>query len=73
MSDEVIVSNQDWKKKKPLMVRLYDRRDLTPGKAFQTATGAQYGVIECGAFVRLNKDRRSKKERNRARRALKNG
>jgi hypothetical protein len=52
-----------------LRARLWDRSVLKEGQAFETYDGACYALHPSGAFVRTtNKDRRSKKERNRARR-----
>ena len=56
------------------MVRQYSPSALTPntetsaGTAHRLADGSVYGTDGKGALVRLNKDRRSPKERKRARR-----
>jgi hypothetical protein len=52
--------------------RLADRSQFGPGTQFRTSDQAAYKVAGCGAFVRTNKDHRSKKERTRARRQQEN-
>lgn len=50
------------------MVRMYDREHLKEGTNFRTADGHRYGVHPSGAFVRMDKDPRSPKQRKKARR-----
>jgi hypothetical protein len=49
-------------------VRIWSQSFLKPMNWFQTTDGARYGVHQTGAFVRLDKDNLSPKERKRVRR-----
>jgi hypothetical protein len=53
--------------------RFYDREHIKAGQAFRTTDGHVFVVKESGAFVRLDKDHRNRKERKRARRNTKQG
>jgi len=49
-------------------IRVFDRAFLKANSLFRTSDGHTFAVHPSGAFVRTDKDRRSVKERKRARR-----
>ena len=62
----------DWKiqSRKVHDVNIYEVGDMSTGQKFRMQDGSAYEVSKAGALVRIDKDTRSKKERNRERRRM---